>query len=302
MQTSNPVRIFVFPTLALLLLATSGLAAPAADLEADVLAKVQAAYQQQGRVNFSELYNSDRFSADERNYLGRLYEVFFAIPEFLRSEEQSTGKIPSIAEIAASFGIGQKSVVLLLTVMEKDSRVPRMFTRNPASGEIESIDAATIEAFVKARGSNVRMTQWEGQALPAFTLPTLEGGTLGSADLKGSPAVLYFWFTGCPPCVRLAPILAELSRQYGPRGVRFVGLNADDVLGIGTDDAGRRAYVAKEGISFPVVNLDASTRQSFGQINVYPTLFFVDRSGVIRRHLVNFQNRATIEAILEDLR
>ena len=74
------------------------------------------------------------------------------------------------------------------------------------------------------------------------------------------------------------------------------------MLGIGTDDAGRRAYVAKEGISFPVVNLDASTRQSFGQINVYPTLFFVDRSGVIRRHLVNFQNRATIEAILEDLR
>jgi cytochrome c biogenesis protein CcmG/thiol:disulfide interchange protein DsbE len=302
MRTTNHLGTSVVLCLALLLLpGLRAFAGPSADLEADVLSKIGRIYQQQGRINFSELYNSSAFSAEERNYLGRLYEVFFAIPQFLLSQQQSTGKIPTQAEISESFGIGQKSVALLLSLMEKDPRVPHMFTRDTASGEIKEIDAATIEAFVKAKGSDVKMAEWEGQPLPEFSLPTLQGDLLKSSELKGSPIVLYFWFSGCPPCVRIAPILAQLNREYGSRGVKFVGLNADDVLGIGTDIAARRDYVAKEGITFPVVNLDAATRRSFGQVNVFPTLFFVDREGLIRHHLVNFQDRETLESIIKEL-
>lgn len=302
MRTTTRARIAVFSCLAgLLLLTTTGFAGPSPDLEANVLSKIGAIYRQQGQINFSELYNSSAFSTEERDYLGRLYEVFFAIPGFLLSERQSTGQLPSRTEIARSFGIGQKSVALLLSVMEKDPRVPRMFTRDPASGEIRSIDAAAITAFVDSRGSNIKMTKWEGQPLPAFTLPTLRGDILKSAALKGNPVVLYFWFSGCPPCVRIAPILARLNQEYGPRGVKFVGLNADDVLGIGTDNDARRSYVAKEGITFPVAVLDAATRRDFGQVNVFPTLFFVGRDGLVRHHLVNFQNRETLEAIIKEL-
>ncbi len=302
MRTTTQVKIAVLSCLAVfLLLDVPDFAGPSPDLEADVLSKIGAIYQQQGRINFSELYNNSAFSAEERDYLGRLYEVFFAIPGFLLSEQQSTGRLPTQTEIAQSFGIGRKSVALLLSVMEKDPRVPRMFTRDPAGGEIRSIDAAAIDAFVKARGSNVRMTHWEGRPLPEFSLPTLRGDVLKSTDLEGNPVVLYFWFSGCPPCARIAPILAQLNREYGPRGVKFVGFNADDLLGIGTDDDARRNYVEKEGIAFPVVLLDAATRRDFGQVNVFPTLFFVGRDGLIRRHLVNFQNRETLESIIKEL-
>lgn len=300
MKRANRIGILLFAFLAVAsMLCLPGVAGPSPQLESSVLSKVMQIHRQKGHINFSELYNSQEFSTEERAYLGRLYEVFFAIPGFLLAEQKSTGQIPSRAEIARSFDIGERSVTLLLSVMEQDSRVPRMFTRDKTSGEIKTIDSATIEAFVKARGSNVRMTNWEGQPLPEFSLATIVGGKLSSEELKGSPAVLYFWFTGCPPCVRLAPILAELSRKYGPQGLRFVGLNADDVLGIGTDDASRRAYVAKEGLTFPIVKLDATTRQSFGQVNVFPTLFFVDRNGVIRHHLVNFQSEDTLESIIQ---
>jgi peroxiredoxin len=34
-----------------------------------------------------------------------------------------------------------------------------------------------------------------GHAAPAFTLPTLDGGQLGLADLAGRAVFLYFWAT-----------------------------------------------------------------------------------------------------------
>ncbi len=301
MRTTNrlPVTLFLYLSVSLLLGLPSFAAAP--DVEASVLAKVTSIYRQQGQINFSELYNSNRFSAEERNYLGRLYEVFFAIPEFLATEKRATGHPPTRSQIASSFGIGEKSVDLLLSVMSKDPRIPRMFSRDGENGEIETIDTAAIEAFVKARGANVRMTRWEGQPLPEFSLPRLGGGTLESRDLKGHPVVLYFWFSGCPPCVRIAPILADLSKKYGARGVKFVGMNADDVLEIGTSDGARQQYVEREGIQFPVVNLDEATRLAFGQVNVFPTLFFADGQGVIRHHLINFQDRQTLDSILQGM-
>ena len=42
-----------------------------------------------GTVIFSELYNDDRFSSEEKAFLGRLYEIFFQIPLFLESEYES---------------------------------------------------------------------------------------------------------------------------------------------------------------------------------------------------------------------
>ena len=49
-----------------------------------------------GTVIFSELYNDDRFNSEEKAFLGRLYEIFFQIPLFLKSEYERTGEIPTV--------------------------------------------------------------------------------------------------------------------------------------------------------------------------------------------------------------
>jgi len=40
------------------------------------------------------------------------------------------------------------------------------------------------------------------------------------------PVLVDFWAQWCPPCIKLAPILDDLAREYGDR-LRFVKLDAD---------------------------------------------------------------------------
>jgi hypothetical protein len=78
-----------------------------------------------------------------------------------------------------------------------------------------------------------------------------------------------------------------------------VGLNADEVLDIGTTRESRLSYLAKQGIQFENADLNAAARSAFGSINIYPTLFFIDREGVVFRRLVNFQRRETLVAVID---
>lgn len=270
-------------------------------VEIRVLQNIQKMMAQQGRVVFSDLYNSDQFSAEEKAFLARLYEIFFQIPGFLKTEFESTGKVPTRSEMAASFGISTPAVELLLTVMASDPRMPSLFSRHPENREIQSLHLENIDVFVRARGNQVRVTQWEGKAVPAFELATLDGQKISSADLAGKNILIYFWFTGCPPCVRIAPLLADLHRQYGGSDFQVIGFNADQVLELSVADEERNEHLKKAGVTFLNAHLDPATRQGFGGVNIFPTLFLIKSDGTIFHHLINYQDRATLERAITEL-
>jgi thiol-disulfide isomerase/thioredoxin len=56
----------------------------------------------------------------------------------------------------------------------------------------------------------------------------LNGETFKLSDFRGKVMLVDFWATDCPPCVRLVPQLAELSRKYRDKGLEVVGLTSDD--------------------------------------------------------------------------
>ncbi len=248
-----------------------------------------------GRVTFSTLINDPSFSKEEKAFLGRLYEVFFQIPGVLKSEYESTQEIPSRKSLGANFGISAHSVDLLLAVMKSDPRVPSLFTLDSSSREIVSLNIPNIEAFVERRGAAVKMTSWEGQRLPSFQAKAFNGSSFSSADQKGQGTLVYFWFSGCPPCVRITPHLVELDSKYGDKGFRIIGVNADKVLGIGASDADRAEYLKGKGVDFLNVHMNDALRKAYGGINIFPTLFFADSVGNITDHLINYHDMATLE-------
>ncbi|MCZ6876832.1 MAG: TlpA disulfide reductase family protein [Acidobacteria bacterium] len=269
--------------------------------EETVLQSVQQMIESDGTVIFSELYNDARFSSEEKVFLGRLYEIFFQVPVFLKSEYERTGKIPTRSYIASSFGITPQSVDLLLMVMESDSRMPTLFERNSLSGEIESLQPATIDAFIQRRSGEVKVTQWEGQTLPAFELTNFQGEKIGNRDLADKNLLIYFWFTGCPPCIRIAPNLDYLDRRYSASNFQVIGVNADHVIGVNATDQQREVYLREHNLSFANAHLDQATLKAFGNVQIFPTLFFVGSDGTIFRHMINYQDREPLESVIKAL-
>ena len=285
-------------SLSLLLLLTLG---PAPEqVEQAVLTKIQGMLRQGTGVSFSELQNDPHFSNQEKEFIGKLFEVLFRIPAFVESELERTGQPPKRAQIGERFGVGVPSIELLLTVMEIDRRVPRMFDRDRA-GEITRVHRQGLAAFLQRHGNPVRVTGWEGKPAPGFDLLTLEGKRLSSGSLRGSNALLYFWFTGCPPCSRISPILESLHQRYENDQLQVVGLNADRILELTVNDRERIEYLKKHGVSFPNVHLTPAAHEAFGNVNVFPTLFLLDSSGTVVRRLINYQSQETMDQVVSEL-
>ena len=248
-------------------------------------------------VVVSELYNTVFTGPEERAALNRLFNTFFKMPLYMAQHQKAAGKPPTLAEIAEQFRFavpGEADV--MLRIMESDPRMPGFMTRDAATGEITSVDVEAILAHPKfGKALERTITGWEGQPAPAFSVTTYDGKPLTSESLAGKPHLLYFWFTGCPPCVRTSPLLAELDQAYAAKGFVIVGLNADRVLEIPTTDADRAAYAKKNGWAFTLAHMTAEAQEAYGSVSVFPTLFFVDRKGTVVKQFVNFQEKAALE-------
>lgn len=65
-----------------------------------------------------------------------------------------------------------------------------------------------------------------GLKLPEFGFSTCDGTQMTTADLQGKPALVNFWATWCPPCVKELPNLAQFSQLQGD-AVRVIGVSVD---------------------------------------------------------------------------
>ncbi len=243
------------------------------------------------RVIVSDLNNNVFKTPEERKVLERMFNTFFKIPLFVAQYKASTNQIPSLADIARQFSLPVPGeVAVLLTIMESDPRMPGFITRDPKSGEITAVD---VEAVKKDRrfGQLLERTLagWVGKDVPAFSMDLFTGKPFSSDQLKGKNYLLYFWFSGCPPCAKIAPHMTALQRRFGSRNFTVVAANTDRLLELDTTDQQRAAYVKKEGWTFPAGHVNKKMMETFGSINVYPTLFLVDAKGVIVKQYVNYQ-------------
>jgi peroxiredoxin len=279
---------FIFLSLALLL--ACACSAPAqSQAETRVLNYIKQNLHPGEPLRVTELYSHFTQPA-ERQVLGKLYNAFFRIPLFVAQYQQRFGKPPSLQVISQQFDLHTPEAAdVLLSVMESDPRVPRFIARNPETHEITHVNVQMIlndPRFGRALGR--QLAGWEGRKAPAFDLVRLDGGDLSSAQLQGRVVLLYVWFTGCPPCMKETPQLVAVTHQFPSSDFGIVGANADRLLNLGYSDDVRRQYAREMKIDFPLVSWSKETNTAYGNIAIFPTLFLINRRGVIVRHWVGY--------------
>ena len=273
----------------------------ASNLEVRIIEYLKANVTPGHPVVVSDLYNNVFKTPEERKVLDRLYSTFFKIPMFIVQFNAASKKIPTLKELSEQFNFtvpGEADVIL--RVMEADPRVPKFIERDPKTGETVKGDIAKIKASPQfSRVIERSITGWEGKEAPSFSLTAYDGTPVSSAQLTGQPHLMYFWFTNCPPCVKTAPILAELYKKYAKQGFKVVGANADKFLDLPYDDKIRADYARKYDFKFTLAHLNTETQQGYGGVSVFPTMFFVDKTGTVVKYFVNFQEKAALEAAIQ---
>ena len=117
-----------------------------------------------------------------------------------------------------------------------------------------------------------------GQKAADFALKSLDGQPVELSSLRGKVVVLDFWATWCGPCRRELPIVDKLREEFGDE-VRFLGINAEDSGTV-------KGFLKKNAYGLTMLMDSKRTVNRTYGVHAIPTLFVIDRDGVIRQHFI----------------
>jgi thiol-disulfide isomerase/thioredoxin len=138
---------------------------------------------------------------------------------------------------------------------------------------------------------NLNLLGLEGKPAPALREQVYLGSKPATlAALRGKPVLLFFWAHWCGDCKQEGPILGEIQKEYGPKGLVVVaptqhygyvarGEEAGPAEELKYIDQVRRTYYPN------LLNVPAPVSEenfkNYGA-STTPTLVIVDRGGIVR--------------------
>jgi len=130
------------------------------------------------------------------------------------------------------------------------------------------------------------------------TLPDTTGQQQSIGQWKGKVLVVNFWATWCVPCRDEMPEFVKAQREFGARGVQFVGIAVDDLNKV-------KDFSAELGLNYPAliggygaIELSKSLGNRIGAL---PYTLFIDRAGRISRAHLGPLKPADLNGIIGEL-
>ncbi len=119
-----------------------------------------------------------------------------------------------------------------------------------------------------------------GQPAPDFSLVDRNGRTWTLSKLKGQVVFVNFWATWCPPCREEMPSMQQLYDTLAKDEFKMLAvLNKDD-------PALADIFVAKLGITMPILNDQDNTIGKKYGLTGLPETYIIDKQGVLREKFI----------------
>ncbi|MDX2435166.1 MAG: TlpA disulfide reductase family protein [Desulfobacterales bacterium] len=138
--------------------------------------------------------------------------------------------------------------------------------------------AVCLALFITACGESPVATV--GKPAPDFDTVDLKGDVWSLSKLKGQVVFLNFWATWCPPCREEMPSMERLYAKLPKEKFVMIALFNKD------DPAAVKNFVAKLGITFPILSDEYNFAGTKYGLTGLPETFIIDKQGVIQEKYI----------------
>jgi peroxiredoxin len=195
--------------------------------------------------------------------------------------EESVASRPD--DIIREVGAHSPGTAVRVVLLRSGTEVPLTITLQAAPDGDEMLRLDKVGAQAPA--------SWKGLASVSGPLPS------GLAELRGRVVIVDFWAAWCMACRMATPKLSSWQSKFGAQGLSVIGITDDPVeqATAGAQDFGMRYASVASDESY-------ATQRAFG-VRALPTVFVIDKRGVIRDVSVGFDPRKEVqmEALLRRL-
>lgn len=159
------------------------------------------------------------------------------------------------------------------------------------AGGIAAAVVVLILAIIAALNPNDR------EKAPELNYRLIDGRVQSANDLHGKVMLVNFWATTCSTCVKEIPKLVETYQKFHPKGLETlaVAMKHDNLTYIGH-------FVQSRQLPFWVSYDDkGELAQQWGQVQLTPTTFLVNKRGEIVKRYVGEPDFAQLDALIARL-
>jgi peroxiredoxin len=156
---------------------------------------------------------------------------------------------------------------------------------------IRYIALALAAAAIAAAGY---FTFGTSKHVPDATFTLLSGQKVSTADLKGKVYLVNFWATSCTTCIHEMPQMVDTYNRFKGQGLEFVAvaMSYDAPMYVAN-------YAQTRQLPFKVAMDDGSAAKQFGNVQLTPTTFVVDKNGTILKRYVGEPQFTELDQLLQ---
>jgi thiol-disulfide isomerase/thioredoxin len=134
------------------------------------------------------------------------------------------------------------------------------------------------------------------ESAPELSWRDTQGKTQSISHYKGKVVLLNFWATWCVPCQHEMPMLVDMQRKYGEKGLIVLGGSVDDA----SSQSHIQPFAEKDKISFPL--LVGTTTEQMKQLQLgeaIPATAFFDADGKLVARVLGELDKSELQHRIE---